>query len=211
MRNGLRREGEQPRIGVYRPSLLPSCLRRQFLIYKRGVAVSEEKAGLFEIGRLFHEFLGRTFRDGGLTVKAVEAPFFIVSLCGDELIKISGRAGLIISLNGEDYIIETKSIRNLPREPLRHHVEQLQFYLAGYGLTHGFLIYLEKSFLKSSIFPVSFSLEDFRRLLNRAALLHKHLTGDLMPEPDAEKWECWFCEFKEECGKNLKGGGGRRF
>ncbi|MEM4144242.1 MAG: GxxExxY protein, partial [Candidatus Bathyarchaeia archaeon] len=68
-------------------------------------------------------------------------------------------ADLIISLNGENYIVEVKSVKKLPKEPFKHHVEQLQFYLAGYGLTQGFLIYLEKSYLKNTIFPVDFNLE----------------------------------------------------
>lgn len=91
-----------------------------------------------------------------------------------------------------------KGIRNLSNEPLKHHVEQFQLYLAGYGLKRGFLIYLEKSFLKNSIFPADFSLETFRRLLNRAALLHKHLVNNPLPEPDSEKGKCQFCEFKNE-------------
>ena len=206
IRSALKAEDDKPKIGVYRPSLLPSCLKRQFIIYKRGLSISEEKAGLFEIGRLFHGFLERTLKNGGLTVKAAEAPFFIISLSGDELIRISGRADLIVSLNGEDYIVETKSIRNLPGKPLKHHVQQLQLYMGGYGVERAFLIYLEKSCLKSAVFAVKFSLGEFKRLLNRAALLHRHLTGDITPEPDAERWECWFCEFKEECG-GLKGEG----
>ena len=198
----LSREEDRLRVGFYRPSLLPSCLKRQFLIYKRGLSVSEEKAGLFEIGRMFHEFLSRAFKDKGLTIKAVEAPFIIVSLCGDELIRINGRADLIISLNGEDYIIEVKSIRSLPNEPFKHHVQQLQLYLDGYGINRGFLIYLEKTFLRNRIFPINFNLEEFKRLLNRAAKLHECLINDVEPQIDAEPWECRFCEFKNECGKN---------
>lgn len=199
----LRADEEHPRVGWYRPSLLPSCLRRQFLIYKRGIIVSEEKAGIFEIGRMFHEFLDRTFRAGGLEVRAVEAPFIIVHFCGGELIRVEGRADLILSLDGEDYVIEVKSTRKLPREPFKHHVQQLQLYLGAYGVGRGFLIYLEKQALAHRIFPVEFSLEAFKLLIDRAATLHMHLTNDDTPKPDAGRWECRFCEFKTECDRGI--------
>jgi len=201
IRAALKAEEDRPQIGVYRPSLLPCCLKRQFFIYQQGIIVGEEKAGLFEIGRLFHDFLSRTFKDGGLTIKTVEAPFSIVFLYENELVRISGRADLIITLNDEDYIVEVKSVKRLPKEPFKHHVEQLQFYLAGYGLTQGFLIYLEKSYLKNTIFPVDFNIETFRKLVERAAALHKHLRSGEPPASDGEPWECRYCEFKKDCDK----------
>ena len=201
IRAAFKTEEDKPQIGVYRPSLLPCCLKRQFHIYKQGLIISEEKAGLFEIGRLFHDFLSRTFKDGGLTMKSVEAPFSIVFLFENEIIRISGRADLIITLNGEDYIIEVKSVKKLPKQPFKHHVEQVQLYLAGYGLTHAFLVYLEKSYLKNIIFSVDFNIEKFRKLVERAATLHKHLKGGDPPAPDGEPWECRYCEFKKDCGE----------
>jgi len=203
IRAALRADEDRPRIGWYRPSLLPTCLRRQFLIYKRGLVIPEEKAGIFEIGKMFHEFLDRTLRAGGLTVKAVEAPFVIVHFYGGELIRVEGRADLIISLNGEDYVVEAKSARKLPKEPFKHHIQQLNIYLGAYGIKQGFLVYLEKQALAHRIFPVEFSLEDFKSLIDRAAALHRHLTSNTPPKPDAERWECRFCEFKTECGRGL--------
>jgi len=197
----LRADEDRPRIGWYRPSLLSSCLRRQFLIYKRGILISEEKAGLFEIGRMFHEFLDRTLRAGGLVVKAVEAPFIIVHFCGDEPIRVNGRADLILSVDGEEYVVEVKSVRKLPSAPFKHHVQQLNLYLGAYGIKRGSLIYLEKQVLAHKIFPVEFSLEAFKLLLNRAARLHQALISNSPPKPDNEEWECRYCEFKNECEK----------
>jgi CRISPR/Cas system-associated exonuclease Cas4 (RecB family) len=37
------------------------------------------------------------------------------------------------------------------------------------------------------------------RLFKRAQRLHKALIADEKPKPDAEPWECKFCEFKGEC------------
>ena len=203
IRAALRAEEDCPRIGWYRPSLLPSCLRRQFLIYKRGVIVPEEKMGLFKIGEMFHEFLDRTLKAGGLEVKEVEAPFVIVCFCSSELIRVNGRADLILSVDGEEYVVEVKSVRKLPKEPFKHHVQQLNLYLGAYGIKRGFLIYLEKQALAHRIFPVEFSLETFKLLIDRARALHRHLTTDDMPKPNAEAWECRFCEFRTECNRGL--------
>jgi CRISPR/Cas system-associated exonuclease Cas4 (RecB family) len=218
-------DAEKPTMGIYHPSLLPSCLRRQWLIYKKGLPVSEEKAGIFRIGELFHGFLSRAFRSSGLDVRAEEAPFMIVLLSeageeeskskpklGPELgpgLRISGRADLILAIDGEAYVIEAKSIRRLPSEPLRHHVAQLQLYLAGLGLRRGFLVYLDKEALRHAIFPIEYDASLLRGILERARGLHEALLSDRSPEPDGEPWECGYCEFRGECeGKTGRRGRG---
>jgi CRISPR/Cas system-associated exonuclease Cas4 (RecB family) len=208
---------EKPTMGIYRPSLLPSCLRRQWLIYKKGLPISEEKAGIFRIGELFHGFLSQAFRSSGLNVRAEEAPFMIVLLSeageeepkpkpkpelepGLELgLRISGRADLILAIDGEAYVIEAKSIRRLPSEPLRHHVAQLQLYLAGLGLRRGFLVYLDKEALRHAVFPVEYDASLLKGILERARRLHEALLSDRSPEPDGEPWECGYCEFRAYC------------
>lgn len=217
--NALRRDDDRLTIGVYRPSLLPACLRRQFLAYRRGFPPpSEEKVGIFKIGEIFHGFLYETLRrsEPEIKVKGSEAGFSILLPApegeGEDFIQITGRADLIVKVDGEsdgdgEYVVEVKSIKHLPEAPLRHHVFQLQFYLAGYRLRRGFLVYLEKQALRHRIFPVDFDPEVFRRLLERALSLHKALVEGKPPEPDPEAWECPYCEFLGECdyGKPKEG------
>ncbi|MEM1601677.1 MAG: CRISPR-associated protein Cas4 [Candidatus Bathyarchaeia archaeon] len=198
LKSALRTEYEKPRVGWYYPSLLPSCLRRQFLIYKRGLTISEEKAGIFRLGELIHSYLAGVLRQSDLAVKASEAQFIIVILMDGEFIRISGRADMLIELNNEIYVVEVKSIKRLPQEPLKHHVMQLQAYLAAFG-AKGLLVYLEKNALQHKIFQVDFNNEEFRRLVDRAKRLHEALVKDAEPGGDAETWECLFCEFKNEC------------
>ena len=73
--NSLKSETEKLTTGFYRPSLLSTCILRQWLIYKRGLAVSEEKAGIFKIGELFHSFLTNVLKRGQIEVLAVEAQY----------------------------------------------------------------------------------------------------------------------------------------
>jgi CRISPR-associated protein Cas4 len=197
--NCLRREAEKPTVGVYRPSLLSACLLRQWLIYKRGLAISEEKAGIFKIGELFHGFLANVLKKGQIEVLAVEAPIQILLPIQPNPLWINGKADALIKVGDEKYVLEVKSIRRLPKHPLKHHVEQLHVYLAALNCQNGFIVYLEKSALRHKVFPVKFEQETFSGLLERAQRLHKTLIAGDKPKPDAEPWECRFCEFKDEC------------
>ncbi len=200
--SSLRREVEKPTVGVYRPSLISSCMLRQWLIYKRGLAISEEKAGIFKIGELFHNFLENALKTSQIEVLAVEVPIQILLPLRPAPLWINGKADALIKVEGIKYVAEFKSIRHLPEQPLTHHVEQLQFYLAALNCQNGFLIYLEKSALRHSIFPVKFKEAAFNALLDRVQRLHKALITDEAPKPDAQPWECRFCEFKDECSGN---------
>jgi len=197
--NSLKSEVEKPSIGVYRPSLLSACMLRQWYIYTRGLAISEEKAGIFKIGELFHSFLENALKTSRIEVLAVEAPIQILVPLQPTPLWINGKADVLVEVGNEKYVVEFKSIRRLPRQALRHHVEQLNLYLAALNCQNGFIIYLEKSALRHRVFPVKFEQDIFNGLLERAQRLHKALmTGD-KPKPDAQPWECRFCEFKNEC------------
>jgi len=200
----LKRECEKPTFGVYRPSLLSACLLRQWLIYKRGLTISEEKAGIFKIGELFHGFLANALKTGQIEVVAVEVPIQILLPLQPAPLWISGKADALLRVENEKYVAEFKSIRRLPKHPLKHHAEQLNIYLASLNCKNGFIIYLEKSALKHRVFPVKFEQQIFNMLLERAQRLHKALIKDEKPNPDAQPWECRFCEFKGECHESFE-------
>lgn len=198
--DSLKYEVEKPKIGVYRPSLLPRCLLRQFNIYRYGVLISEEKAGIFKIGELFHSFLNSSlFSTEKVKVKAIEAPFIILVPFKREFIRIIGKADSIININQEDYIVEVKSIWKLPEKALKHHISQVMPYMAGYGLKKGFIIYLDKRALRHRIFAVEFDKKELERLIERAHRLHEALLKKNPPEPDAKTWEGRYCEFRRKC------------
>lgn len=197
--NSLKSEVEKPSIGVYRPSLLSACMLRQWYIYTRGLAISEEKAGIFKIGELFHSFLENALKTSRIEVLAVEAPIQILVPLQPTPLWINGKADVLVEVGNEKYVVEFKSIRCLPRQALRHHVEQLNLYLAALNCQNGFIIYLEKSALKHRVFPVKFEQTVFNGLLERAQRFHKALMAGEKPKPDAEPWECRLCEFKNEC------------
>jgi CRISPR/Cas system-associated exonuclease Cas4 (RecB family) len=203
VRGSLKLEDEKPTVGVYRPSLISTCMLRQWLVYKRGLTISEEKAGIFKIGELFHGFLENALRTSQIEVLAVEAPIQVLLPLHPSMLRINGKADAQVKIGGERYVIEVKSIRRLPESPLKHHVEQLHFYLAALNCKIGFIIYLEKSALKHRVFPVKFEATVFNRLLERVQKLHTALIANEKPRPDGQPWECGLCEFKSECDEHM--------
>jgi CRISPR/Cas system-associated exonuclease Cas4 (RecB family) len=198
LKRTLSRTVEKPKPGWYYPSLLPSCLRRQFFIYREGHAISLEKSGIFKIGELFHEFLtGALKSEETLTVES-EKPVILAVKHGDKWVRLSGRIDVLLNCDSVKTIVEVKSISKLPEKPLEHHVMQIQPYMLALGVEKAILVYLEKISLSWRIFEVGFNQELLEKVLRRAVMLDEALTEDraLKPEPS---WECRYCEFKERC------------
>lgn len=197
LRRALTRNVEKPVIGVYYPSLLPSCLLRQYLIYSEGYTVGLEKSGVFKIGELFHGFLMNALKSSDAHVE-VEKNVVLAVKRGDHWIKISGRVDAVLSIGDERLVLEIKSIASLPENPLEHHVVQIQPYLLALNASKGLIVYLEKKKLSWRIFETPFESKLFDRLVERAGILHEHLMLKRPPKPE-RSWECRYCEFEEKC------------
>ena len=207
VREALKRDFEKPTIGVYYPSLLPSCLLRQYWIYTEGHAVSAEKSGVFKIGELFHGFLTDALKSSGAVLEGLEKPIVLAVKHGDSWIRLSGRVDALLNVNGERLILEVKSISSLPGEPLEHHVMQVQPYLLALNVEKALIIYLEKHNLSWRIFQVGFDSKLMEILLERAKTLHESLSSRNPPKP-GHSWECKYCEFGGKCKRmKLKEGG----
>lgn len=197
LRRALTRSFEKPMVGVYYPSLLPSCLLRQYLIYLEGRAVSLEKSGIFKIGELFHGFLTDALRPEGIA-EDFEKPVVLAVRHGGSWLRISGRVDALLNIGGEKYVLEVKSIARLPGKPLERHIMQIQPYLLALNTDKGLIVYLEKSRLSWRVFEAPFEPKLMDRLLERAKTLHEHLTSKEPPRPEPS-WECKYCEFREKC------------
>ena len=189
---------KKPTIGVYYPSLLPSCLLRQYLIYMEGYTVDLEKSGVFKIGELFHGFLTNALKSGEVVVEELEKPIVLAVKHEGSWIRISGRIDAVLNVNGEKFVLEVKSIARLPEEPLEHHVMQIQPYMLALNASKGLIVYLEKSRLSWRIFETQLEAKLMDRLLDRVKALHEHLLSKKPPKPRSS-WECKYCEFKERC------------
>jgi len=198
LRRALQRDYEKPTVGVYYPSLLPSCLLRQYWIYAEGYTVDLDKSGIFKIGELFHGFLIETLRSNGFTSFEHEKTVVLAVRHGDAWIRISGRVDAVLYMDNQRIVLEVKSIAKLPERPLEHHVMQIQPYLLALNASKGLIVYLEKSKLSSKVFEVPFQPQLVDSLVERAKALHEHLLSKKAPTAE-RSWECKYCEFKRRC------------
>jgi CRISPR-associated protein Cas4 len=201
LKKALTRTFEKPRLGWYYPSLLPSCLLRQYWIYREGHVVDLEKSGVFKIGELFHGFLTEALKSNGISVVESEKPVVIAFKRDGVWVRISGRVDVLIEHEDSRMIVEVKSISRLPSKPLEHHVMQVQPYLLALDVKKAILVYLGKKSLSWRIFEVGFDENLIDALLDRAVQLHRALTEDRAPTAE-KSWECRYCEFKRRCMEN---------
>ncbi|HLI46349.1 MAG TPA: hypothetical protein VKU94_04070, partial [Geobacterales bacterium] len=119
------KEEHEKKLGVYYPSAIGDCLRKQFYEFFEEKEPTEEELSIFLVGKSVHEMLGKVLNE---TVK-VEAVEYEVNLDFQAAI-LHGKADIIIvDLNGEKAVIELKTISKIPSEPIPKHVMQIQCYL----------------------------------------------------------------------------------
>ena len=208
VRTGLRRLWEKEsalhewRLGVYYPSYLGYCLRKQYYIYTVGEKPSSEKLAIFATGRGVHKAVEEAINESGL-VKVEEVEKKIELQVNNEVI-ISGRVDLLLaSVNGEKIIVEVKSTSRLPEEPLEHHVLQLQAYLHAENVEKGVILYWDKRRGSIRAFMIPREEAKLREIKERAVVLHNYLASGREPPREAvienRLWECELCEYKNLC------------
>jgi CRISPR-associated protein Cas4 len=200
LRKALSREAEKPKLGWYYPSLLPSCLLRQYWIYREGHVESLEKSGVFKIGELFHDFLTEALKMNEDLKVETEKPVMLLIKYNDRWIRLSGRIDALVELNGEKFIVEIKSIGKIPREPLDHHIMQVQPYMLALGAEKAVVVYLYKTDLTWTVFEVYYNPDLLEKIIQRAVTLDKALFENKTPTAEPS-WECKYCEFRERCNK----------
>jgi len=118
-------------------------------------------------------------------------------------IKISGRADNVILLKSENdentYVVEVKSKSKLPDEPRVEHIMQLNFYLHFNPGAKGYLLYITRDGFNMRAFEVNYNEDLFKKLVDRAIILHNHIINNTLP--DAEYWhgECLKCPYRNIC------------
>lgn len=205
----LGREAKEREVGVYYPSELPFCVRRNFFLYKKPKEVELFQLKLFEAGNLIHNWFKEVVFKSYMTSNLLKDFSYEGSLKykGDGF-TISGRYDdvILIEWEKEPILIEIKTMRDLRflTEVKRHHLLQTNFYLNVLKLERGFIIYFERKTLQHKIFEIKKSKELFDEILKRAKELHKHLKENKIPLAEAKfdkkiKWMCNYCQYRLEC------------
>lgn len=183
------------------------CPRNIFFRFKQAPSreIEAEKLRLFEYGNYIHQLILRPLFSLRL-IRATE-----VDISPQEI--ITGRADAIISIDGEPYILDIKSISgrmNLEKmeEPKLEDRYQIQLYLHHFGIKKGILLYLNKDTHQLKEFSVDYNQELVKKLLGEFEKLKSKIESNIIPQRLSdfpENWQCQYCEFKEICNLALAG------
>ncbi|MGC9190204.1 MAG: CRISPR-associated protein Cas4, partial [Conexivisphaera sp.] len=157
------------RPGVYYPSYLGYCLRKQYYIYSIGEEPTSEKLAVFATGKGVHEAVAEALGAAGdIKVEEVEKE---VALDLGNGVSLSGRVDIILAeVGGRRVIVEVKSASRIPEAPQEHHLLQLQIYLNALNVEDGVLLYWDKRRGRLATFDVRRDPKYLGRAAERALL-----------------------------------------
>jgi CRISPR-associated exonuclease Cas4 len=193
-------------IGIYYPSELPWCLRRIYYDYTIGKDKDLESKLVMVSGTLMHSFISDVLKFA--KSEGIDAQSEVEYEYEYKGVTIVGRADNVILLktsnNNNICVVEVKSRSKLPDEPRIEHIMQLNFYLHFNPDAKGYLLYITRDGFNMRAFELNYNEKLFKELVDRAVILHKHLTSNTLP--DAEYWhgECLKCPYRNICFRQKK-------
>ena len=192
----------QRQVGVYYPSSLGYCLRKQYYAFHYPKAPSPAKLVVFSLGDATHEIVAEALsKSGEVRVDAVE---FAVKLVLEENVLLSGRIDVMVAeAEGEKVVIEIKSASVIPNKPYISHIIQIQTYLHTTGLNYGVITYINKSSGDVKSFDVIKDDSWLHTIKVRVMDLHMAVKSKLPPYKEAfskrKFYECKGCDYANIC------------
>ncbi|MFH1420667.1 MAG: PD-(D/E)XK nuclease family protein [Candidatus Aenigmatarchaeota archaeon] len=126
-----------------------------------------------------------------------------------------GRADGIANINGENYVVEMKSIspfgfKKTVDAPKVEHLKQLQLYLNYFNMQKGIILMENKGDQELKEFVVEKNDLLIKKILRDFEALREMIGRNETPKiPDRTLWEydkCGYCPYKEHCGNVAKQG-----
>jgi CRISPR-associated exonuclease Cas4 len=207
----LREDSREHKVGVYYPSEMGFCVRRNYFMYKNPKPIPIKTLLLFQSGIVAHEWLANVLSKikevGNVALEVI--PEGEVKYQVDENILISGKFDELLHIKFKendktyDTLIELKTVRDLKaiREPKLHHYMQINFYLKMLNIKDGYIMYLDRKDYNYKLFNVELNEALFKLLIDRVRYLHWSIVYDQTPIPEGikTKWQCHYCDYREEC------------
>lgn len=133
-----------------------------------------------------------------------------VSIPSQEI--ISGRADAILCMNGENYVLDIKSINSMLfrklLEPKIENVYQLQLYMHYFDIKKGMLLYVDKDQQEMKEFVLDYDEALCKSLLDEFYSLKDQIEANTIParlKDYPKNWQCNYCQFKDICKLAKKG------
>lgn len=127
-----------------------------------------------------------------------------VSIPSQEI--ISGRADAILCMNGENYVLDIKSINSILfrglNEPKEDNIYQVQLYMHFFGIKKGLLLYVDKDRQEMKEFFLDYDEALCKGLLDKFYILKDQVEKNLVPARLADfprGYQCRYCQYKDVC------------
>lgn len=202
------KQDEQRQRDYFYASEVGDCFRKIFFKIKGAPCTAMEP----RVQRIFHEgehvhmrLMSILYSLGLVTASEVKIP-------DTELFR--GRADGILKLDGENYVLEMKSIspfgfEKLGDMPKPEHMKQIQLYMHYFNIPKGVILMENKGNQEMREFVVSKNDQIINKILTDFTKLKEMISSDIVPAvPDKSNWEydmCGYCAYKEHCDKVAKG------
>jgi len=198
-------------------SELGYCLRK--LYYRRKGYVSQHDfstAVNFAEGTAVHELIQSLFA----STIAPQLGFRSYAEVKLHTGNIHGFIDVMLVNDTDIIIIEIKTAKSLPSEPLKHHVRQINTYLHPYVINKnknhknvkGILYYVEKAIMYGNSpqreFEVEYSDDLYKETISREKEIEKDVDNNILPPAEAlaikDYWQCRYCSYFTMCRKSGK-------
>jgi CRISPR/Cas system-associated exonuclease Cas4 (RecB family) len=176
------------------------CPRSVFFKFKQAPCRDLEARilRLFDHGNYIHELIVKAL-SGQNVLRGEE-----INIPANNL--ISGRADALIQVDGQDYVVDIKSINSMSfrtlTEPSPEYVYQLQLYLHFFQIAQGVLLYVNKDTQDLKEFLLDYDSSLCNRLLDELEELGQMISENQVPVR-LDEWpsggQCRYCPYKEVC------------
>ena len=182
------------------------CHRAVFFKFKQAPAKKKDPVNMriFEAGEWLHRYIYNVLYQSKIGV-VTEVP-----MPPDDI--ISGRTDAIVSIKGENYVLDIKTINSFQFKFLQggkpEHQFQVQLYMHFLKIHKAILLYIDKDKQDLKEFIVEYDVKLVKTLLDGLNGLKDQIEKNIVPGvliDYPENWQCSYCSYRPICdlaGKN---------
>lgn len=190
----------------FKPSGISGCRRKLFyefiLAEKDPGGIAAKTMRIFDMGHAVHDILQKQLLACGVIEKPedIEVEFFTKKG------RIKGFIDAIITIKGERYILEIKSINTKGfdglKGPKEDHIDQANVYMKVMKISKAIILYYDKNTSRTKEFYIEMDIEVILSLKQRMDYVKQCVETGAVPKrisKDPKSYFCMFCDYKKAC------------